>query len=133
MLRCTDIFKADPNYVENEEKYKAIKAEILGEGSDDEEESGSEESEDEEEEEEEGEGTQHFILSRTFADIMPVVEAAEGIQDQTGTNLVNLRRVIYLTIMNALNYEEAVHKLLKVQLKEGQEVNIHEVSSCAIS
>ena len=24
--------------------------------------------------------------------------------------------------MNALNYEEAVHKLLKVQIKEGQEV-----------
>jgi pre-mRNA-splicing factor CWC22 len=35
---------------------------------------------------------------------------------------VNLRRIIYLTIMNALNYEEAVHKLLKVQLQEGQEV-----------
>jgi pre-mRNA-splicing factor CWC22 len=46
----------------------------------------------------------------------------EGIEDKTGTNLVNLRRVIYLTIMNALNYEEAVHKLLKVQIKEGQEV-----------
>jgi hypothetical protein len=46
----------------------------------------------------------------------------EGIQDMTETNLVNLRRIIYLTIMNALNYEEAVHKLLKVQIKEGQEV-----------
>ena len=29
---------------------------------------------------------------------------------------------IYLTIMNALNYEEAVHKLLKIELQEGQEV-----------
>lgn len=46
----------------------------------------------------------------------------EGIQDMTETNLVNLRRIIYLTIMNALNYEEAVHKLLKVQMREGQEV-----------
>jgi hypothetical protein len=46
----------------------------------------------------------------------------EGIQDMTETNLVNLRKVIYLTIMNALNYEEAVHKLLKIQIKEGQEV-----------
>ena len=50
------------------------------------------------------------------------VEEKEGIEDRTETNLVNLRRVIYLTIMNALNYEEAVHKLLKVQIKEGQEV-----------
>ena len=36
-----DIFKFDPNFLENEEKYKAIKAEILGEDSD-EDESGSE-------------------------------------------------------------------------------------------
>ena len=44
----------------------------------------------------------------------------------TETNLVNLRKVIYLTIMNALTYEEAVHKLLKIQMKEGQEVRIVE-------
>ena len=47
----------------------------------------------------------------------------QGIEDRTQTSLINLRRVIYLTIMNALNYEEAVHKLLKVQIKEGQEVS----------
>lgn len=51
-----------------------------------------------------------------------VAETKEGIEDRTQTNLVNLRRIIYLTIMNALNYEEAVHKLLKVQLNEGEEV-----------
>ncbi len=49
-------------------------------------------------------------------------EEKQGIEDRTQTNLINLRRIIYLTIMNALNYEEAVHKLLKVQIKEGQEV-----------
>ena len=52
------------------------------------------------------------------------MEDKEGIEDRTETNLVNLRRVIYLTIMNALNYEEAVHKLMKVQINEGQEVGI---------
>ncbi|KAA1477093.1 MIF4G-domain-containing protein [Dentipellis sp. KUC8613] len=98
-----NIFKFDPNYLENEEKYKAIKAEILGEDSD--EESGSEESDSDEEDED-------------------AVEEMEGIQDRTETNLVNLRRVIYLTIMNALNYEEAVHKLLKIQLKEGEEIEL---------
>jgi pre-mRNA-splicing factor CWC22 len=51
-----------------------------------------------------------------------VVEEKQDIQDMTETNLVNLRRVIYLTIMNALNYEEAVHKLLRIQVDEGQEV-----------
>ncbi|KAF9078513.1 hypothetical protein BDP27DRAFT_1412482 [Rhodocollybia butyracea] len=98
-----NIFKFDPNYLENEEKYKSIKNEILGEDSD--EGSGSEEESSEEEEEEE-------------------VAEKEGIQDETGTNLVNLRRTIYLTIMNALNYEEAVHKLLKVQLSEGEELEM---------
>lgn len=31
-----DIFKFDSHHVENEDRYKAIKAEILGEGSDEE-------------------------------------------------------------------------------------------------
>jgi pre-mRNA-splicing factor CWC22 len=44
-----NIFKVDPSYLENEEKYKAIKAEILG---DSDEESGSDEEEDASEEEE---------------------------------------------------------------------------------
>ncbi|KAI9446805.1 armadillo-type protein [Lactarius indigo] len=96
-----NIFKFDPNFLENEEKYKEIKAEILGEGSS-EEESGSESDSEEDE----------------------AVPEKEGIEDRTETNLVNLRRVIYLTIMNALNYEEAVHKLLKVQLKEGEEIEL---------
>ncbi|EKM56034.1 uncharacterized protein PHACADRAFT_145057 [Phanerochaete carnosa HHB-10118-sp] len=100
-----NIFKLDPNYLENEEKYKAIKAEILGEDDEDDE-SGSEEESEEDSDQEEA------------------VEEKEGIEDRTETNLVNLRRVIYLTIMNALNYEEAVHKLLKVQLKEGQEIEL---------
>ena len=57
----------------------------------------------------------------------------QGIEDRTQTNLINLRRVIYLTIMNALNYEEAVHKLLKVQIDEGQEVRLSAHSSCLYS
>ncbi|KAJ3819091.1 MIF4G-domain-containing protein [Lentinula raphanica] len=102
-----NIFKLDPNFAENEEKYKSIKNEILGEGSD--EESGSEE---ESSDEDEDELEDHSV------------EEKEGIEDRTGTNLVNLRRTIYLTIMNALNYEEAVHKLLKVQLSEGEEIEM---------
>jgi pre-mRNA-splicing factor CWC22 len=112
-----DIFKADPNFLENEEKYKAIKAEILGEGSDDEEEDSEEESD-----EEEGRYLGQCPSSRWANCSTEVAPDKEGIMDKTETNLVNLRRVIYLTIMNALNYEEAVHKLLKVQMSEGQEV-----------
>ena len=42
-----DVYKYDPDYLANEEKYGEIKTEILGDGSDDSEgESGSEDSED---------------------------------------------------------------------------------------
>ncbi|KAK1223939.1 pre-mRNA-splicing factor cwc22 [Marasmius sp. AFHP31] len=74
-----NIFKFDPNYMENEEKYKSIRAEILGEDSD--EESGSEESSDEDEDEDE-------------------VEAKEGIEDRTETNLVNLRQGDEIELVN---------------------------------
>ncbi|KAI0320321.1 MIF4G-domain-containing protein [Amylostereum chailletii] len=102
-----NIFKFDANYLENEEKYKSIKEEILG-GSDDEE-SGSEGSDSDEDEDEDEEAA---------------VTEKQGIEDRTQTNLVNLRRTIYLTIMNALNYEEAVHKLLKIQINEGEEIEL---------
>lgn len=63
-----------------------------------------------------------FLHGRHLTKLLPAVQEMQGIQDMTETNVVNLRRIIYLTIMNALNYEEAVHKLLKVQMSEGQEV-----------
>ena len=54
-----DVFQPDPEYLDNEEKYKIIKAEILGEGvgsgSSDSEEGSEEDSEDEDEDEDEGE------------------------------------------------------------------------------
>ena len=98
-----NIFKFDAEWEENEEAYRKLKAEILGEASDDEDdddESGSEDSSDDEETEQ---------------------ERAMEIKDQTNTDLVNLRRTIYLTIMSSLDFEEACHKLMKVQLPAGQE------------
>ncbi len=99
--RPTDVFKADPSFTENEERYRQIKAEILGEESD-ESGSGSEADSEEDDEDDEDDG----------AKIQQQIE----IQDATETNLVNLRRTIYLTIMSAAIYEEAVHKLLKLNI-----------------
>ncbi|WVF68671.1 pre-mRNA-splicing factor CWC22 [Kwoniella sp. CBS 6097] len=103
-----NLFKVDPNYVQNEEKYNDIKREILGD-SDDESgsESGSYDSESEDEDEED--------------DVAP---EKQGIADMTETNLINLRRSIYLTIMNSLNYEETVHKLMKINIPEGREIEL---------
>ncbi|CAI8049036.1 Pre-mRNA-splicing factor CWC22 homolog [Geodia barretti] len=102
-----NVFQEDSDYLANEDKYKEIKAEILGEGSSGEEESSGDESDDEEsEEDEEGEGA-----------------GAEGkidIMDKTDSKALILRRTIYLTIMSSLDYEECAHKLLKTK-EDGQE------------
>ncbi|TPX63551.1 hypothetical protein SpCBS45565_g06521 [Spizellomyces sp. 'palustris'] len=105
----SNVFKYDPNYLQNEEKYLQMKKEILGEGSDDEDEE-EEASEDEEEEDESG-----------------IVRAAQErlqIQDETNTNLINLRRAIYLTIMSSLNFEECAHKCMKLKIQPGQEMEL---------
>lgn len=59
-----------------------------------------------------------FLLTNHFVEADGTVD----VHDHTAANMVNLRRTIYLTIMSALDFEEAVHKLLKISIKEGQEV-----------
>lgn len=51
----------------------------------------------------------------------------QDINDMTATDLVNLRRTLYLTLMSAATYEEAGHKLMKLKLPPGQEPEL-----CAI-
>ncbi|XP_021502827.2 pre-mRNA-splicing factor CWC22 homolog [Meriones unguiculatus] len=104
-----NVFKMDPNFMENEEKYKAIKKEILDEGDSDsnsDQEAGSSEDEEEEEDEEEGEeeeGGQKLTI-----------------HDKTEINLVSFRRTIYLAIQSSLDFEECAHKLLKMEFAESQ-------------
>jgi len=52
------------------------------------------------------------------------------IVDSTETNLMTLRRTIYLTIQSSLDFEECAHKLVKMQLKPGQEVSIYASYQC---
>jgi pre-mRNA-splicing factor CWC22 len=96
-----NIFKLDPDWEANEAAYARLKSEILGEDSgEDDDEDESDDSEDDDEKQEE--------------------EALE-IKDQSNTDLVNLRRTIYLTIMSSIDPEECCHKLMKVSLPAGQE------------
>ena len=96
-----NVFKFDDEWEVHEEAYRKLKSEILGEGSDDEDEHvDSDESSDEEE---------------------AMQERQMEIKDQTNTDLVNLRRTIYLTIMSSIDFEECCHKLMKVSLPAGQE------------
>ncbi|KAH8880724.1 MIF4G-domain-containing protein [Thozetella sp. PMI_491] len=107
-----NIFKFDENWEENEEEYKKLKAEILGEGSDDEDDDEDDESESGSEDEE---------------------QKAMDIKDQSNADLVNLRRTIYLTIQSSADPEEATHKLMKLRLPPGQETELVSmvVESCA--
>jgi hypothetical protein len=47
--------------------------------------------------------------------------AVQTIHDMTETDMVNLRRTIYLTIMSSLDFEEAGHKLMKMRIPDGCE------------
>lgn len=96
-----NIFKYDADFIEHEQEYKKLKAEILGEGDDDDSDADSEDSSDD------GEEAQQ--------------EKKLDVQDRTNADLVNLRRTIYLTIQSAGTFEEAVHKLMRVNLPSGQE------------
>ncbi|KAK9469627.1 pre-mRNA-splicing factor CWC22 [Lipomyces arxii] len=106
-----NVFRFDPEYDENEEKYKAIRDEILG-GDEDDDETGSESGDSEGSSEDEAPGG-------------PVSEQKKmEIQDMTNKNLVNLRRTIYLTIRSSMDFEECCHKLLRIKLVEGQEIEL---------
>lgn len=58
----------------------------------------------------------------TLSDILSIVKAEEEktteIEDLTETNLVALRRTIYLAIQSSLDFEECAHKLLKMEFDE---------------
>ncbi|KAF3240569.1 pre-mRNA-splicing factor cwc22 [Orbilia oligospora] len=99
-----NVFKFDPHYEEHENLYKRTRAEILGEESGSEGEDGSDEEDEEESDEEQDEKEKQLLI-----------------QDQSNTNLVNLRRTIYLTIMSSIDFEECCHKLMKITLPPGQE------------
>ncbi|XP_038720439.1 pre-mRNA-splicing factor CWC22 homolog [Tripterygium wilfordii] len=105
-----DIFKPDPNFLENEKKYEELKKQILGEDSEDEDGSDAASGDEDEEDDDEYESEEE--------------EEKMKIQDETETNLINLRRTIYLTIMSSVDFEEAGHKLLKIKLEPGQEMEL---------
>jgi pre-mRNA-splicing factor CWC22 len=90
-----DVFKFDPDYLQHEEEYKEFKTEVLGE--DDSDEDGSDSDDDSEQE------GMFIQFTNQFCAHKEIVEEKAGIEDKTETNLVNLRRIIYLTLQNAVS------------------------------
>ncbi|KAK9370123.1 armadillo-type protein [Lipomyces kononenkoae] len=102
-----NVFKFDVDYEENEAKYKDVRDEILGA------EDNEEESSDEAEASSEDEDVEN-----------PSEQKKMEIQDMTNRNLVNLRRTIYLTIRSSMDFEECCHKLMRINLVQGQEIEM---------
>jgi pre-mRNA-splicing factor CWC22 len=98
-----NVFKFDGDYETNEDNYRRLKAEILGEVDDSDEDEDDDMSDDSEDHEE------------------AQKERELEIKDQSNSDLINLRRSIYLTIKSSGLFEEAVHKLMKINLPIGQE------------
>lgn len=108
-----DTFSYDEEYDDNEKEWGDIRAEILGEDSDE----GSESGSDDESLDDENEiPDQEVSESRQQEEKKTVV-----VQDLTETDLVHLRRTIYLTIMSSATFEECTHKLAKMDIPDGRE------------
>ncbi|XP_011705546.1 PREDICTED: pre-mRNA-splicing factor CWC22 homolog, partial [Wasmannia auropunctata] len=111
-----NVFKLDADYLAFEEKYKQLRKEILG--------SDVSDSEKDDKDGEEESSSNESDAEQT--------ERKKGvIFDNTETNLIALRETIYLTIGSSLVFEECAHKLMKLQLKPGLEIELcHMVVDC---
>ena len=60
-----------------------------------------------------------------------ILEDEGAIVDETETNLTALRRTIYLTVQSSLDHNECAHKMMKMQMKPGQETELcHMILDC---
>lgn len=115
-----DIFRFDENYVENENRWLEIKSEILGEG---------------DKNMKDNIGEDNELIEEEMGN--EVEEANMGgvgqIKDMSEADLLKLRRTIYLTIISTVDYQECCHKLLKLNMKEGQEMElVNMIIECCI-
>lgn len=115
-----DVFREDPDYLQNENQYRAIRREILGE---------DEETEEREDEVLDDEDNDQGDMGSEDHSPHPSDEASSAqssipIVDHTNLDLASFRKTVYLTIMSSLNFEEACHKLLRIELGPGQDVGV---------
>jgi pre-mRNA-splicing factor CWC22 len=124
-----DVFSVDAEYDETERDWANIQNEILGGGGSD---GGSDtdsnddaSSEDGDGDDSENEDDKDEIPDQELA-IVPASSKAMTtvIQDLTEEDLIHLRRTIYLTIMSSATFEECTHKLNKIEIPQGREIEL---------
>ena len=121
-----DVFKWDEHWDDAERKYDAIRKEILGDEDELDEPAAHHDSTQHELPVASSDG-EHASSEPEPAPSAHLTEQEQHrqlhqhmtIQDETQTNLINLRRTIYLIIMSSLSFEEATHKLLQLKTRSG--------------
>ncbi|ONH73536.1 Pre-mRNA-splicing factor cwc22 [Pichia kudriavzevii] len=113
-----DVFKFDPNYEDNREKYNIIRKGILGSDveTDSDQEVDNESSDyssDYDNEEEEKQDVDDDD-NRQYTDDKERNKLTVQIKDLTEQELTTFQKNVYLTIMSSMSPEEATHKLLKL-------------------
>ncbi len=109
-----NIFRYDEHWEDNEKEYAKLRREILNESDSEDGSSGSGSDSGSDDSGSDGSGSDS-------EDEVDTAQKALDIKDRTNADLVALRRTIYLTIQSSMNADEAVHKLLAVDLPEGRE------------
>jgi pre-mRNA-splicing factor CWC22 len=107
-----NVYRLDPSYVENEAKYEQVKKSILDDDSD----AGSGDSGDEDDSDDEADDEEDGNATGSQA----AQDGKTTIIDRTETDLMGLRRTIYLTIQSSLSFDECAHKLMKMNIKPEQ-------------
>ena len=121
-----DVFRYSDTWNQDEHDWTQIRREILGEDSDDE--SGSGESETDEgsgaESSESDSEDEDGVLVEAIPETSKAIKKVTEIHDLSEQDLVNLRRTIYLTIMSSASFEECSHKLSKIDIPPGKEMEL---------
>lgn len=98
-----NFFQVEENYSENNKQWELIQKEILGE---------------------EEERINKRIEQLDESEESSESEEEDHIEDITEQDLMNLRKTIYLVIASSVDFEEVVHKLMKLNIREGQEIEL---------
>ena len=123
-----DVFKFDPDWVQNEQDWTEIKREVLGDDSDDDDDGdgdgddGSSDTDDNDDDSDE-DGEDGVLVEAAPMSVANSRQITE-IHDMSEKDLINLRRTIYLTIMSSATFEECSHKLSKLDIPDGKEMEL---------
>ena len=120
-------FHENEHFLEEQEKWAQIRAEILGlDGASDASTDSDTEDDDDDQEDESSSPDHNQQQENSHTDTTPHATTDKNsttvfVHDLTEADLINLRRQIYLTIMSSATFEECTHKLAKIKIPPGRE------------